>query len=275
MHTKGRLALAGPAQRQARAAADHMYGIQDDNKGFIGSSCVRIFEQNAACTGLNEKSAKKADIPFDSVIVYPFDKVSLMPGKEYMGFKLVFEVPTGRILGAQAIGKGNVDKRIDVIAAMITMGATLEDLKELELCYSPVFGTAKDVVNIAALVGLNILNGVYKQLPLTEVRRLVETNAYIVDVREEVEYKAGHIINAHNIPLTQLRERLDEIPHDVPVYVHCRTSQRSYYATRCLQQNGFTNITNISGSYLAISLYEYFNDKMEHRTPILTAYNFK
>lgn len=275
MHTKGRLALAGPAQRQARAAADHMYGIQDDNKGFIGSSCVRIFEQNAACTGLNEKSAKKAGIPFDSVIVYPFDKVSLMPGKEYMGFKLVFEVPTGRILGAQAIGKGNVDKRIDVIAAMITMGATLEDLKELELCYSPVFGTAKDVVNIAALVGLNILNGVYKQLPLTEVRRLVETNAYIVDVREEVEYKAGHIINAHNIPLTQLRERLDEIPHDVPVYVHCRTSQRSYYATRCLQQNGFTNITNISGSYLAISLYEYFNDKMEHRTPILTAYNFK
>lgn len=110
---------------------------------------------------------------------------------------------------------------------------------------------------------------------MTEVRRLVETNAYIVDVREEVEYKAGHIINAHNIPLTQLRERLDEIPHDVPVYVHCRTSQRSYYATRCLQQNGFTNITNISGSYLAISLYEYFNDKMEHRTPILTAYNFK
>lgn len=274
-HSKGRLALAGPAQRQARAAADHMYDIPHNNKGFIGSSCVRIFDQNAACTGLNEKAAKKAGIPHESVVVYPFDKVSLMPGREYMGFKLVFEVPTGRILGAQAVGKGNVDKRVDVIAAMITMGATLEDLKELELCYSPVFGTAKDVVNMAALVGLNVLYGVYKQIPLTQVRKLVESNAYIIDVREEKEYEAGHIVNAHNIPLSQLRERLDEIPKDVPVYVHCRTSQRSYYATMCLQHNGFDNITNISGSYLAISLYEYFNDKMEHRKPILTAYNFK
>lgn len=274
-HSKGRLALAGPAQRQARAAADHMYDIPHNNKGFIGSSCVRIFDQNAACTGLNEKVAKKAGIPHESVVVYPFDKVSLMPGREYMGFKLVFEVPTGRILGAQAVGKGNVDKRVDVIAAMITMGATLEDLKELELCYSPVFGTAKDVVNMAALVGLNVLYGVYKQIPLTQVRKLVESNAYIIDVREEKEYEAGHIVNAHNIPLSQLRERLDEIPKDVPVYVHCRTSQRSYYATMCLQHNGFDNITNISGSYLAISLYEYFNDKMEHRKPILTAYNFK
>lgn len=274
-HSKGRLALAGPAQRQARAAADHMYGIPHNNKGFIGSSCIRIFDQNAVCTGLNEKAAKKAGIPHDSVVVYPFDKVSLMPGREYMGFKLVFEVPTGRILGAQAVGKGNVDKRVDVIAAMITMGATLEDLKELELCYSPVFGTAKDVVNMAALVGLNVLYGVYKQIPLTQVRKLVESNAYIIDVREEKEYEAGHIVNAHNIPLSQLRERLDEIPKDVPVYVHCRTSQRSYYATMCLQHNGFDNITNISGSYLAISLYEYFNDKVEHREPILTAYNFK
>lgn len=273
-HSVGRLALAGPAQRQARAAADHMYGASHNNNGYIGSSCIRVFEQNAASTGLNEKMAKKAGYRYDSVLLFPNDKVGLMPESHYMAFKLIFEVPTGRILGAQAIGKGATDKRIDVIAAMITMHATLEDLKELELCYSPVFGTAKDIVNFAALVGLNILYGVYKQVHVDQVRNLVEQDAYIVDVREEAEFAAGHIINAHNIPLSQLRERMDEIPKDVPVYVHCRSSQRSYYALCCLKGNGYDNILNISGSYLGISLYEYFNDQKEGRTPIVTKYNF-
>ena len=273
-HTPGRLALAGPAQRQARAAADHIYGIPSNNNGFIGSSCIRVFGQNAASTGLNEKAAAKAGYQFDSVLIFPNDKVGLMPDSHYMAFKLVFEVPTGRILGAQAIGKGAADKRVDVIAAMITMGATLEDLKELELCYSPVFGTAKDVVNFAALVGLNILYGRYRQVHVNEVRGLVESGAYIVDVREPNEFAAGHLNGAHNIPLSQLRERMNEIPKDVPVYVHCRSSQRSYYALCCLQGNGFDNIINISGSYLGICLYEYFNDKTEKRTPILDHYNF-
>lgn len=273
-HCAGRLALAGPAQRQARAAADHMYGIPHNNTGYIGSSCIRVFEQNAASTGLNEKMAKKAGYCYDSVLLFPNDKVGLMPESHYMAFKLIFEVPTGKILGAQAIGKGAVDKRVDVIAAMITMHATLEDLKELELCYSPVFGTAKDIVNFAALVGLNILYGVYQQVHVDQVRNLVEKDAYIVDVREEAEFAAGHIINAHNIPLSQLRERMNEIPKDVPVYVHCRSSQRSYYALCCLKGNGYDNIINISGSYLGISLYEYFNDQKGNRTPIVTKYNF-
>lgn len=270
----GRLALAGPAQRQARAAADHINGIPCVNKGVIGSSCLRLFEQNAACTGLNEKAAKQAGIPYDFAYVLPPDKPGLMPDSRYMCFKLLFEVPTGRILGAQAIGKGGVDKRIDVIAAMIAMNGTLEDLKELELCYSPVFSTAKDVVNIAALVGLNILNGRYRQVHVGDVRRLVEEGAYIVDVREEREYNAGHIKGAHNIPLSQLRQRMTEIPKDIPVYLHCRTSQRSYYALMYLQGNGYKNVTNISGSYLGISLYEYFNDKTLCRDRILTEYNF-
>lgn len=273
-HCAGRLALAGPAQRQARAAADHMYGIPHNNTGYIGSSCIRVFEQNAASTGLNEKMAKKAGYCYDSVLLFPNDKVGLMPESHYMAFKLIFEVPTGKILGAQAIGKGAVNKRVDVIAAMITMHATLEDLKELELCYSPVFGTAKDIVNFAALVGLNILYGVYQQVHVDQVRNLVEQDAYIVDVREEAEFAAGHIINAHNIPLSQLRERMNEIPKDVPVYVHCRSSQRSYYALCCLKGNGYDNIINISGSYLGISLYEYFNDQKGNRTPIVTKYNF-
>ncbi len=271
----GRLALAGPAQRQARGAADHIYGSSGANRGFIGSSCIRIFGLNAACTGLNEKTAKSAGISCDIAYVLAADKVGLMPGSSYMNFKLVFEVPTGRILGAQAIGKGNTDKRIDVIAAMITMGGTLADLKDLELCYSPVFGTARDVVNQAALVGQNLLDCRYRQVPVSEVRGLVESGAFIVDVREEQEFQAGHLKNAHNIPLSQLRQRMQEIPRDIPVYVHCRTGQRSYNAVCCLQGHGYQNLWNISGSFLGASLYEYFNDRTKGREPVVTEYNFK
>jgi len=273
-HKKTRLALAGPAQRQARAAADHMYGIPHRNTGVIGSSCVKIFDMNAASTGLTEKAAKKADINYDFVYIIPGDKVGLMPGNSPFHFKLIYEVPTGKILGAQAIGKGNVTKRIDVIATMIMMGGTLEDLKELELCYAPAFSTAKDPVNHAALVALNILNGVFKQVPVYKVRELVENNACIIDVREKNEYEAGHLINAINIPLSELRQRTSEIPTDVPVYLHCRSSQRSYNALMALQHMGFKNLYNISGSYLGISYYEYFNDQVTGREKIVTEYNF-
>lgn len=273
-HKPTRLALAGPALRQARAAADHMYNITVKNNGVIGSSVIKVFDMNAACTGLNEKQAKQAGINYDFVYIIPRDKVGLMPDSNPMHFKLLFEVPTGRILGAQAIGKGAVDKRIDVVAAMIAMDGTLEDLKELELCYSPLFGTARDVVNYAAMVGLNILNGVFKQVPVTKVRELVESGAYIIDIREKGEYERGHLINAVNIPLSQLRERVDEIPKDRPVYLHCRSSQRSYNAIMALQHMGFDNLYNISGSFIGISYYEYFNDKVTGRNKIVTEYNF-
>ena len=269
-----KLPLAGPAQRQARAAADHMYGIPANNKGVIGSSVVQVFDLTAAATGLNEKAAAKANIPYDFVYIIPNDMVGLMPEAKQLHFKLIYEVPTGRILGAQAIGQGNADKRIDVIATMITMGGTLEDLKELELCYAPPFGTAKDVVNHAALVALNVLYGRFNQVKVTEVRELVEKGAFIVDVREEDEFAEGHIINAVNIPLSQFRNRMDEIPKDQPVYLHCRSSQRSYNALLALQGNGYENVFNISGSYLGISCYEYFNDKKLGREKIVTEYNF-
>ena len=270
----GRLALAGPAQRQARAAADHMYGRENHLKGFIGSSCIRVFGLNAASTGLNAKACEKEGINYDYVIIFPSDKVSIMPNAHYLALKLIFEVPTGKILGAQAIGKGEADKRVDVIAAMITMGGTLEDLKELELCYAPLFTTAKDPVNFAALVGLNILNGEIKQVHLEDVRELVESGAYIIDVREPGEFARGHIKGAHNIPQSQIRQRLDEIPKDIPVYLHCRSSQRSYYCCCALKGRGFDNVVNIQGSFLGISLYEYFNDKTMGREPIVDNYNF-
>lgn len=273
----GRVPLAGPAQRQARAAADHICGKEGTGKAkrLIGSSCIKVFELNGAVTGLNEKAAKAAGLKFDSVTLFPNDKVGLMPGSEYLQFKLIFEVPTGKLLGAQAIGKGEADKRVNAIAAMITMGATLEDLKDLELCYAPQFSTAKDVINLAALVGLNVLEGAFKQVHVDQVRSLVERGAYILDVRTPGEYEVGHIKGAHNIPLDEIRERFDEIPRDIPVYVHCRSSQRSYYAICALQGNGFTNVVNISGSFLGISLFEYFDDKMKGREPIVTEYNFE
>lgn len=273
-HQPTRLALAGPAQRQARAAADHLYGNQNRNRGVIGSSSIRVFDLNAASTGLTEKAAMKSGLQYDSVYVMPSDRVSLMPGSGPMYFKLVYEVPTGRILGAQAIGGGNTDKRIDVIGTMIQFNGTIEDLKDLELSYSPMFGTARDVVNQAALVASNQLYGKYNEIKVSEVRELVEQGAFIIDAREADEYESGHLNNAVNIPFSEFRSRLDEIPGDQAVYIHCRSGQRSYNMVTALQQMGLSNVFNISGSFLGISLYEYYNDQLTGREKILSAYNF-
>ncbi|HLS59703.1 MAG TPA: FAD-dependent oxidoreductase [Virgibacillus sp.] len=275
LHKQTRLALAGPAQKQARAVADHMYGVPSRNQGVIGSSSIRLFDLNAASTGLNARIAEQAHLPYDSVYIMPGDKVGLMPNSNPMHFKLVYEYPTGRILGAQAIGIGNVDKRIDVIATMITMNGTLEDLKDLELTYSPMLGTAKDVVNHAALVALNQLEGRYKEVKVTQVRELVENNAFIIDAREKGEYNAGHLKSAVNIPLSEFRNRLNAIPTDRSVYIHCRSGQRSYNMVMALNNLGYKNVYNISGSYLGINLYEYFNDLVTNRNKIVTEYNFK
>ena len=274
-HKQTRLALAGPTQRQARAAANHMYNIPHHNKGVIGSSSVQIFDLACASTGLNEKTALANGFQAKSVYLIAPDKVGLMPNSNPLHFKLVYETPTGKILGAQAIGKGNADKRIDVIATLITMGGTLEDLKELELSYSPMFSTARDIVNLAALVAQNQLHGHYKQIKVDEVRELIENQAFFLDVREKNEFESGHLINAHNIPLSELRERMDEIPKDQAVYVHCRSGQRSYNAVMALQNSGFSNVFNVSGSFLGICLYEYFTDITTNRDKIVTAYNFK
>lgn len=268
------LTMAGPAQRQARAAADHIYGRTYRNHGVIGSSVVRIFNMNAACTGLNEKQCRAEGIQYQTSYVIPKDKVGLMPGARPIFFKLIYADPSGQILGAQCIGEGNVDKRIDVIATLISFNGNLEDLKELELCYSPDYGTAKDAVNMAALVGLNVLNGEFKQIPVTDIRALVESGAFIIDGREEKEYKEGHIKGAVNIPMSQFRERLTEIPKDQPVYVHCLSSQRSYNMVRALGMLGFKDVYNLMGSFLGLCMYEYYLDQVKDREPIVTNYRF-
>lgn len=272
-----KLPLAGPAQKQARAVANHIYKIPSRNTGFIGSSCIKIFDFNAASTGLNEGmiDALNMNINYDTVRVIPQDKVGLMPGSQPLHFKLLYEVPTGKILGAQAVGKGNVDKRVDIIATLIKTGGTIEDLKDLELCYAPPFGTAKDVVNMAGLVASNLLDGTFKQVYVHQIRELVENKEFIIDVREKDEYDAGHIIGAVNIPLSEIRDRVNEIPKDKDVYLHCRSAQRSYNAALALQHLGFDNIYNVAGGFMGLCFNEYFNDKVTGRDSVVTNYNFK
>ncbi|EJE7235074.1 pyridine nucleotide-disulfide oxidoreductase [Clostridium sporogenes] len=271
-----KLPLAGPAQKEARQVADHIHGRVVRNTGFIGSSVIKCFDYNAAATGLNEEmiEALKLDIKYEVAKVIPGDKVGLMPDCEPLHFKLIFEIPTGKVLGAQAIGKGNVDKRIDVIATAIKFGATVDDLRDLELCYAPPFGTAKDVVNFAGYVACNLLQDEFKQVREKDIRNIVKEKALIIDVREKHEYELSHIVGAKNIPLSELRDRINEIPKDEPVYLHCRSAQRSYNALKALKNLGYENIYNVSGGFLGISFYEYFDDITTEREKILTDYNF-
>ena len=271
-----KLSLAGPAQKQARAVADHINGRVVDNRGYIGSSVIKVFDFNGASTGLTESliKARGMSLNYETIEIIPSDKVGLMPNANPMYFKLIFEVPTGRVLGAQAIGKGNLDKRIDVIASVIKFGGIIEDLKDLELCYAPPFGTAKDVVNFGGYVASNVLERRFKQEHFSKVRELLEAGECIIDIREKGEYAEGHLKGVPNIPLSELRERVNEIPKDRTVYLQCRSGQRSYNACLLLQNLGYTNVVNVTGGILGISMYEYFNDKTKNREPILTKYFF-
>ena len=273
---KFKLALAWPAQVQARGVADHINGKEFKNLSYIGSSCIKIFDYNAASTGLTEGfiQATKMNLDYEIVMITPNDQVSLMPTNHTMFFKLLFEKVTGRVLGAQAIGKGNVDKRIDVIATAIKFNATVQDLVDLELCYAPPFSTAKDVVNMAGYVGSNLLNGAFAQISVAQVRELMQQNAFILDVREAAELAKGRIINSLHIPLSELRARVNELPRDQPIYIHCRSGQRSYNAVLMLQNLGYTQVFNLAGGFLSLSFYEAFNDQHLKRSPIVTAYNF-
>ncbi len=271
---KGRLSLAFPAQRDARRAADAICGRPGPNRGYLGSFGIDVFRLRAAATGLNEKEIEALRIPHDTAYVIPFDRVSLMPDASPIHLKVHFETPTGRLLGAQAVGQGAADRRIDVIAATMAKGGTLEDLADTDLCYAPPFAAAKDAVHLAGLAGLNLLHGEYRQIPASAVRGLAEAGAAILDVRERGEYEAGHIRGAVNVPLSELRDRLGELPKDRPLYLHCRSGQRSYYACRILAARGFRDVYNIAGGFLAVCHEEYIPDRLTGRAPIVTAYNF-
>lgn len=264
-----KLALAGPAQKEARLVADHINGMRVDNRGYIGSSCIKVFGYNGASTGLTEGmiKARNMSINYGVVDAIPMDSVKLMPTARPIYLKVIYEIPTGRVLGAQAIGQGNVTKRIDVIATVIKFGGTVDDLKDLELCYAPPFGTAKDPVNYTGYIATNLLQGTYEQISYSKTRELVESGAYILDVREDMEYAEGHLKCAKHIPLSQLRDRIDELPRDKEIVIHCKSGQRSYNACLLLKSKGFKAL-NLTGGFTAICNYEYFNDIRLGREPI-------
>lgn len=274
-HKKTRLTMAGPAQRQAKVAANHIYGEIVSPKGVIGASILQVFDQSVAFTGLNSKQLDDLGIQYQTAFVIPEDKVGIMPDMNMMFFKLIYAYPSGKVLGAQAIGKGNVDKRIDVISTAIRFGAYVQDLQDLELSYSPTYNHPKDVVNHAAAVASNLLNNHIKQIDVSKARKLVESNATIFDTREKPAYDKGHLNGAIHIPVSEFRSRLDEIPKDKDVYLYCQTGVRSYNMARALKQYGYENITNITGSFMGICEYEYFKDQTEDRKPIVTNYYFK
>lgn len=271
---KTKLPLAGPAQKQARNVANHLFGKEIFSKGVIGSSVLQCFSINAARTGLSAKECEKEGYEYDYVYILPMDKVGLMPDKHPIFFKLIYALSDGKILGAQALGKGDVVKSVDVVATAMAFGATVEDLMNLELCYAPPYSTAKAVVNMAAIVANNLLKNTFQQVHVDQIRKLWEEGAEIIDVREPNEYQLSHIKGAKNIPLSEFRNRLEEFPKDHPIYLHCRSSQRSYFVTNELTRLGWTNVYNISGSYLGMSLYEYADDVQFNREPIFTDYNF-
>jgi len=270
-----RLALAGPALRQARVAANTAAGLVDVIPGVVGASVLRVFSLNAAAVGLNERQCVQEGIDYSVSFVIPSDRVSIMPGASPMFFKLLYHKGSGQVLGAQAIGQGAADKRIDVIATLLRYRGTIMDLKDLELAYSPAFSTARDVVSQGALVACSVSDGLYDQVMFTQVRGLVEQGAYFVDVRTAGEFARAHIKGSVNIPLSHLRERLEEIPRDRPVYMLCRTGQRSYNAVRALKQRGWEQVYNVAGSFMALSWYEYYRDQTSGREPIVTAYEFE
>jgi rhodanese-related sulfurtransferase len=240
------LPLAGPANRQGRVAAESIAGRDTHFRGVQATAVVGVLGLTVASTGASEKGLRRAGLTrFEKVYLHPGHHAGYYPGSRRIHLKLLFSMPDGRILGAQAVGLEGVEKRIDIIATAIQFNGTVHDLAEAELCYAPQFGAAKDPVNLAGMLAENVLHG---DMPLADWGYLARTDAVVVDVREPHEFAAGHIPQAINLPLSQLRVRYRELPLDRDLHLYCVVGQRAYYATRFLTQHGY-RARNLSGGY--------------------------
>ena len=240
------IALAGPANRQGRIAADVIAGREASFRGTQGSAIVGLFGAAVAWTGASEKTLERIGHgDFEKIYLYPNSHAGYYPGAKPIAMKILFRKSDGRLLGAQALGEDGVDKRISVLAGLIQMGATVYDLEESELCYAPQFGSAKDPVNFAGMVAAGVLRGDHPIAHWDSVN-----GGFLLDVRDPLELAVERAPDAVNIPLGQLRARLDELPRDRTIHVVCRSGQRAYYATRLLLQNGF-DAKDVSGGMLS------------------------
>lgn len=240
------LPLAGPANREGRIAAEAIAGRATRFRGVQGTAVVGVLGLTVATTGASEKGLRRAGLTaYGVVYLHPGHHASYYPGAQPIHLKLLFGTPDGRLLGAQAVGTDGVDKRIDVVATMIQMGGTVADLAEVELCYAPQYGAAKDPINVAGMMASNVLTG---DMPLADWTQLGTGRALILDVREPAELETAPIEGALNIPLSRLRNRIHEVPSDREVWVLCAAGQRAYFAQRLLLQNGCRAL-NLSGGY--------------------------
>ncbi|MCY1713599.1 DsrE/DsrF/DrsH-like family protein [Caproiciproducens galactitolivorans] len=239
--------LAGPANRQGRLAGENVLGRTEKDSGVQGSSILKVFEMTAASTGMNEKQLKAQKIPYQKTYIHPADHATYYPDSSQMSMKLLF-APDGKILGAQAVGFDGVDKRMDVLATALRLGGTVYDLEKLELCYAPPYSSAKDPVNMLGFTAANILRGDVKVFHFDEVDALDREKISLVDVRTPVEMQMGTIEGAIGIPLDVLRDRMQELPKEKPVYLFCQVGLRGYVAARILMQNGY-DVKNLSGGY--------------------------
>lgn len=250
------IALAGPANRQGRIAADVIAGRSSTYRGTQGTSIVGLFGCEVAWTGVSEKTLVRLNITdYEKIYLYPNHHAGYYPGATPIVMKVIFRKSDGKLLGAQAMGQTGVDKRISALATLLQMGATVYDLEESELCYSPQFGSAKDPVNFAGMIAADVLRN---DMPLQHWAEAKK--GFMLDVREGVELAVEDVDNAVNIPLGQLRIRLNELPRDKEINVFCRSGQRAYYATRILLQNGF-KAKNISGGMLSLAHNYLFDEK--------------
>ncbi|MDQ0362343.1 FAD-dependent oxidoreductase [Breznakia pachnodae] len=255
------ISLASPANRQGRQVADVIAGLPRKNKGSLGTAIVRVFSQVMASTGLNETQLIRLKKDYAAVHIPGKNHAGYFPGSSDIFLKLLFDRKTGAIYGAQAIGRDGVDKRIDVISTAILGELTVFDLPELELSYAPPFGSAKDIVNMAGYAAMNIIEGMSENIQWHELRKLQDDGAFVLDVRDDAELKAGRLSNATHIPLSELRERMNEIPTDNLIIVSCHSGLRSYLAERILKQNGF-NVRNLDGAFYLYS--KVLPEEIEH-----------
>ena len=244
---KALIPLAGPASRQGRIAADNALGRDSVYGNTQATAICKVFDLTVAMTGLSEKQLARTALKHQKIYVHPASNASYYPGAAQISLKLLFDPDNGRILGAQAVGVEGVDKRIDVLATAIRAGMTVQQLAELELCYAPPYGSAKDPVNYAGFVASNVISGDMGLCHFDDVTDPAE-DQMVLDVRTAEEVAAGTIPGAKNIPVDQLRERLDQIPRDQELLVICAVGLRGYLACRILAQNGF-KCRNLSGGY--------------------------
>ena len=237
------LPLAGPANRQGRIVADNICGFNSTYKNTQGTSVVKIFDLTVASSGNNEKQLKQKEIPYWKTYVYGRSHAGYYPNSDMILYKLLFS-NDGKILGIQGIGESGVEKRVDVIATIMRNNGTVQDMIDAELCYAPPYSSAKDPVNILGMSADNILKGLVKPAYFEDLK-----DAVVIDVRPNMIYKMGTIEGAINIPIAEIRERLDEIPRDKKVILSCNTGYTSYCASRILAQKGFNNVYSFMGGY--------------------------